>query len=362
MHSDLTPKGRGAVRDIPNRFEKYSHEIREDFVRHCLSSDEQLIDNRSRYLPVYPKTIVNKVASPDVGVMYSLNPYQGCEHGCAYCYARPTHEYWGNNAGLDFEKVIYIKHNAPDLLQKFINGKTWRPTPISLSGNTDCYQPAERRYKLTRACLEVFLKHRHPVGIITKNHLALRDLELLKALAELKLVRVVVSMTTLSEGLRRVMEPRTSSVMKRLEMIRRLSEARIPVSVLMAPIIPSINSHEVLQMAKAVAHAGALDMGYTIVRINGAVEPVFTAWLHRHWPSKADRVLKLIRQCHAGQLADFRIGTRMKGEGQFAEHVRDMMQLAKHKYFKKKQLPEWNTEIFQKQVNGQLQLNFDRFS
>ncbi len=230
--------------------------MRDDFLEYCWKEGELAEKNKTEYLPIFPKTIVNKVTSPDVGMSYSMNPYQGCEHGCIYCYARNTHEFWGYSAGLDFERKILIKENAPYLLEEMLKTKNWKAETIVLSGNTDCYQPAEKKFEITRACLEVFLKYKHPVGIITKNTLILRDLDLLRELTKDRLIGVNISVTSLSEKTRRLLEPRTATIAKRLETIKILSENNIPVNAMLAPIIPGINSHELLQLARAVSEKG----------------------------------------------------------------------------------------------------------
>lgn len=356
MDPDSTIKGRGAQINISNRFFELSHEIRDDFLEYCAKEGEDADKNKTLFLDVFPKTIVNKVTSPDVGMGYSMNMYQGCEHGCIYCYARNTHEFWGYSAGLDFERRILVKKEAPLLLEKFIKRKSWEAHPIVMSGNTDCYQPAEKRYEITRKCLEVFLKYRHPVGIITKNALILRDLDLLKALAKDNLVAVNISITSLSEDTRRVLEPRTATIKKRLETVKNLSEHGIPVNVMMAPIIPSINSHEVLALAKKVSEMGALSMGHTIVRLNGAIGEIFTDWIKKTMPDRAVKVLHQIESCHGGHLNDSRIGTRMRGEGEIAKQINDMVKLAKLKYFKNKSMPKLNTSLHEQFKDGQLKL------
>ncbi len=225
-----------------------------------------------------------------------------------------------------------------------------------MSGNTDCYQPAEQEFKLTRQCLEVFLKYKHPVGIITKNAMILRDLDLLKALARDNLITVNLSITSLSEETRRVLEPRTATIKKRLETVKILSDNGIPVNVMMAPIIPSINSHEVLPLAKRVSEMGALSMGHTIVRLNGAIGEIFTDWINKTMPDRADKVLHQIASCHGGNLNDSRYGTRMRGEGEIANQINAMVKLAKLKYFKGKSMPELNTTLHEQFKDGQLKL------
>ncbi|MCH7523448.1 MAG: PA0069 family radical SAM protein [Bacteroidetes bacterium] len=349
-------KGRGAQRNVHNRFFELSHEIRDDFLEYCQKEGEEPDKNKTLYLDVFPKTIVNKVTSPDVGMMYSMNPYQGCEHGCVYCYARNTHEFWGYSAGLDFERRILIKKEAPRLLEELLKKKSWKAHPIVLSGNTDCYQPAEKQYKITRQCLKVFLKYRHPVAIITKNALILRDLDILKELTKDNLIGVNISITTLSENTRRILEPRTATIKKRLETVKILSDNGIPVNVMLAPIIPSINSHEILPMAKAASDYGAISIGYTIVRLNGAIGQIFTDWIHKTMPDRADKVLHQIAECHGGNLNDSRYGTRMRGEGKIAEQIHALMRLAKLKYFKNKSMPKLNAQLHQEYKIGQLKL------
>ncbi len=284
MDSKRTIKGRGAQLNTHNRFFELSHKTRDDFLEFCRKEGEEADKNKTLYLEVFPKTIVNKVQSPDVGMSYSMNPYQGCEHGCIYCYARNSHEFWGYSAGLDFERRILVKKKAPELLEKLLKKKTWKAHPIVMSGNTDCYQPAEKQFEITRQCLELFLKYKHPVSIITKNALILRDLEILKALAKDNLISVNISITSLSEETRRILEPRTATTKKRLETVKRLSENGIPVNVMLAPIIPSINSHEILALAKAVSEHGASSMAHTIVRLNGAIGEIFTDWIKKTMP------------------------------------------------------------------------------
>lgn len=356
MNPKPTIKGRGAQLNVHNKFFELSHEIRDDFLEYCAKEGEEADKNKTLYLPVFPKTIVNKVESPDVGMAYSMNMYQGCEHGCIYCYARNSHEFWGYSAGLDFERRILVKKDAPKLLEALLKKKSWKAHPIVMSGNTDCYQPAEKEFELTKQCLEVFLKYKHPVAIITKNALILRDLELLKALAKDNLINVNISITSLSETTRRVLEPRTATIKKRLETVKVLSQNNIPVNVMLAPIIPSINSHEILLLAKAVSDAGALSIAHTIVRLNGAIGEIFTDWIKKTLPDRADKVLHQIESCHGGNLNDSRYGTRMRGEGKIAEQINMLVRLARKKYFKDKAMPKLNTELHEQYKDGQLKL------
>lgn len=356
MEKESYIKGRGAQANVKNRFHEMSHEMRDDFLEYCRLEGEEADPDKTQYLKVFPKTIVNKVESPDVGMGYSMNPYQGCEHGCIYCYARNSHEYWGYSAGLDFERQILVKENAPQLLEDKIRSKRWKAHPIVLSGNTDCYQPAEKHFQITRKCLKVFLKYRHPVGIITKNSLVIRDLDVLKALAEDNLVVVNVSVTSLSEETRRVLEPRTASIKKRLETVRVLSEHGIPVNVMIAPIIPAINSHEILPLARAAAENGAVSIAHTIVRLNGAIGEIFSEWIRKAMPDRAEKVLRQIEDCHGGNLNDSRYGLRMTGEGKIAQQIHSLFQAAGRKYFADTSYPHLNTSLHESFKDGQLKL------
>lgn len=349
-------KGRGAQKRIHNRFFELSHELRDDFLNYCEAEGELADKNQTKYIEVFPKTFVNKVQSPDVGMGFSANPYQGCEHGCVYCYARNSHEYWGYGAGLDFERTILYKTSAPELLEKHITKKSWEGHPIVFSGNTDCYQPLERKLGITRKCLEVMLKWKHPTGIITKNSLLLRDLDILKELAQINCISVNISITSLSEKTRRLLEPRTASIKQRLKVVEVLSEHDIPVRVMMAPIIPSLNSHEILPLVKKVSELGAKDVAYTVVRLNGQIAEIFSDWIHKALPDRAERILNQIAHCHGGSLNDSRFGTRMRGEGNFALQINETMALAKRKYLPKEKLAALDSTHFLQLKNPQTRL------
>ncbi|PZD77446.1 PA0069 family radical SAM protein [Mesonia sp. K7] len=350
-------RGRGAQLQAKNKYLNHFHENEAEYLEHCHLENESPFDEKTHFQEIFPKTFVNKVSSPDVGMGYSANPYQGCEHGCIYCYARNSHEYWGFNAGLDFEKQILVKKNAPQLLEEFILKKTWQGKTIVFSGNTDCYQPIERKLEITRKCLEVMVKYKHPTGIITKNSLILRDLDLLKQLAERNLIRVSLSITTLEEKTRRMVEPRTTTIKQRFKTLETLAENNIPVNVMMAPIIPGINSHEILKLAKKVSDLGASSIAFTVVRLNGAIAEVFKDWIEKTYPLKAKKVLHLIESCHNGNLNDSRYGTRMKGEGEFAEQIHQQFKIARLKYFSgKKKAPPMSNFLFLEQKNGQYKL------
>ena len=355
MSSKSVIKGRGAQKNVQNRFFELSHEKRDDFLEFC-ARDGEAADNKTQYLSIFPKTIVNRVKSPDAGMDYSMNPYQGCEHGCIYCFARNTHEFWGYSAGLDFERKILVKKNSAKLLEQFIRHKNWRAQTIVMSGNTDCYQPAEQQYKITRECLKLFWKYRHPVSIITKNSAILRDLDILKKLSEHRLISVNMSITSLSEKTRRMLEPRTTSIKKRIETVKTLSDNDIPVNVMLAPIIPSINSHEILKLAEFVSEAGASKLSHTVVRLNGAIGEIFTDWIKKTMPDRADKVLNQIANCHGGTLNDSRFGTRIRGEGEIAKQINDLVKLANLKYFKGRTMPKLNTEMHEAFKDGQMKL------
>lgn len=349
-------KGRGAQQNVTNRFFEFTHEERDDFKEYVMQENGELPQPKTTFIKTYPKTIVNKVSSPDISMQYSLNPYQGCEHGCIYCYARNSHQYWGYGAGLDFEQKILVKENAPQLLEKHFQKKSWEVTPIILSGNTDCYQPIEKKVEITRSLLKVFLKYKHPVGIITKNALVQRDIDILKELAKDNLTRVMISVTSLSDKTRRVVEPRTASIRKRLQTIEKLTGAGIPVGVMVAPIIPGINSHEIIPIVKAVADCGALKINHTIVRLNGAIAGIFEDWIRTALPHRADKVLHQIASCHGGNLNDTQYGRRIKGEGHIAAQINRQFEIANHKYMRDRDLPSLNCQAFIRTNKGQLGL------
>lgn len=349
-------KGRGAQHNPHNRFQRLKYEAEDAYREYCALEGEPETSARTRYIDIHPKTILTRNNSPDVPFNYSINPYQGCEHGCTYCYARNSHEFWGYSAGLDFEKVILVKHQAPKLLEQHFRSGKWQPEMICLSGNTDCYQPAERRFGITRQLLEVFWKYRHPVGIITKNSLVLRDLDLLREMARLRLIRVVVSITTLREELRRTMEPRTASVQQRLKTVELLAEAGVPVSVNMAPIIPGLNSDEIPALVEAVAKRGAQRVNYIAVRLNGQIADIFDQWVHQAFPERADKVLALVKQIHGGQLNDSRFGARMRGEGAYMEGVRQLFQAAVSKHLPEHSIVPLDYSLFEQKINPQLSL------
>lgn len=341
-------KGRGSQLNPANRFLKNSTEVYVEDLPTQEEREELLKDNpKTKYIEVFPKTILNNVDSPDIGLTWSMNPYQGCEHGCIYCYARNTHEYWGYSSGMEFEQNIMIKKNAAELLRKAFENKKWKAESVMLAGNTDIYQPAERRFNITRQLLGVFLEFRHPVSMITKNSLIERDIDILTELAKDNLVYVTLSLTTLDESLKRIMEPRTASAHSVLRTIGRLRAAGVPVNVNVAPIIPGINDEEIFDVVKAVAEAGALSAGYIVVRLNGHNSVLFEDWVTKNFPDRANKVLNQIKTMHGGKLNDSNFGRRMKGEGKFAELIRNQFILARNKFMPGRTMPPLNYDLFE---------------
>ncbi len=316
------PRGRAAGSNPTNRFERIAVELEEPAP----------VRVETVYLSDTSRTVLSYNDSPDVPFDVSLNPYRGCEHGCIYCYARPTHEYLGFSAGLDFETRIMVKEDAPQLLAAELDSPRWKPQFIGLSGVTDPYQPVERRLGITRRCLEVLAIYRNPVGIITKNALVRRDADLLSELASFGAAGVYLSITTLDPEISRLMEPRTSHPRDRLETLRTLSEAGIPCGVLVAPVVPGLTDAEMPEILAAAADAGAAAAGFIPLRLPHAVAPLFDAWLQENFPDRRRRVLNRVRDIRGGRLNDARFGSRMKGEGEYAEQMRALFDSARRKY------------------------------
>ncbi|HEY5991131.1 MAG TPA: PA0069 family radical SAM protein [Candidatus Udaeobacter sp.] len=320
--------GRGASWSPANRFEKLHVDLTDiDFVDVDPATDEQPW-RPTQYFRDGTKSIITRNDSPDVGFETSLNPYRGCEHGCIYCYARPTHEYLGFSAGLDFESKIMVKTSASELLRTELESPRWQPQTLVLSGVTDPYQPIERKLRITRGCLEVLAKFRNPVAIITKNRLVTRDVDILRELAACNAVAVNISVTSLDANLQRVLEPRTSSPQARLDAIRQLRSAGIPTGVMVAPIIPGLTDHEVPKIVDACAKAGAQFAGYTIIRLPWAVAPLFEHWLEEHFPDRKEKVLGRIRDMRGNRLNNPQWHTRMTGEGIFAEQIASLFRVS----------------------------------
>ncbi|MGZ5446142.1 MAG: PA0069 family radical SAM protein [Thermoanaerobaculia bacterium] len=307
-------KGRGATWNPQNRFETLEY-IRDE------EAPPDDTSPRTIYLRDPTRTIIATNDSPDIGFEASINPYRGCEHGCIYCYARPTHEYLGMSAGLDFETRILVKEDAPTLLWEELNAKKWQPKLLAISGVTDPYQPIEKRLGITRGCLAVLADFRNPVAVITKNHLVTRDADLLAELAKDNAARVFVSITTLDHSLQRTMEPRTSTPDLRLDAIATLASAGVPVGVMVAPVIPALTDHEMPSILAAAKKAGARWAGYVALRLPWAVAPLFEQWLTEHFPDRKEKVLNRVRELRDGKLYDAKWGVRGRGTGIFADQM-----------------------------------------
>ena len=316
------PPGRGAQSNPPNRFERLQVDPDPD----C--DPEERPHPRTQFFPDASESLLTKNDSPDLGFSAGLNCYRGCEHGCAYCFARPYHEYLGFSSGLDFETKIMVKLRGPELLRRELSARRWQPQPIAMSGATDCYQPAERTFRLTRGCLAVCAELRHPIFIITKNALVTRDLDLLVELNRHQCIAVHISVTTLDADLAGKLEPRASRPPARLRAIRELSAAGIPVGVMVAPVIPGLTDHELPAILAAAAEAGAKRAGYVLLRLPHAVKEVFTQWLDAHAPGKKARVLDRTKVLRGGKLYDSAWGSRLRGEGIFAEQLRDLFEMS----------------------------------
>jgi DNA repair photolyase len=325
--SSAAIRGRGASWSPANRFEKLHVDLTDADVVDVGPEAEDTPRRPTQYFRDGTKSIITRNTSPDVGFETSLNPYRGCEHGCIYCYARPTHEYLGFSAGLDFETKIMVKSNAPELLRAELKSPRWQPQTLVLSGVTDPYQPVEKKLKITRGCLEVLARFQNPVAIITKNHLVTRDIDVLRELAACSAAAVNVSVTSLDQGLQRKLEPRTTSPQCRLDAISQLRAANIPVGVMVAPIIPGLTDHEVPNILAACAKAGAQFAGYTIVRLPWAVAPLFEQWLEEHFPNRKQKVLGRIRSMRQNRLNHSEWHTRMTGKGIFAEQIASLFKI-----------------------------------
>ncbi len=348
--------GRGASWSPANRFEKLHLDVTDVDVVDPVAAAEERPRRATQFFRDATKTIIARNESPDVGFETSVNPYRGCEHGCIYCFARPSHEYLGFSAGLDFESRIMVKMDAPQLLEAELASPKWKPQVIMMSGVTDPYQPVEQKLKLTRRCLEVLARFRNPVAMITKNRLITRDIDLLSELAAHQAAAVNISVTSLDEKLQRVLEPRTSSPRARLDAVAQLRAAGIPVGVMVAPVIPGLTDHELPAIVDACAKAGAQFAGYTIVRLPWAIAPLFEHWLDEHFPEKKEKVLQRIRSIRGGgeRLNDPRWGSRLVGEGIFAEQIRSMFAVASRRAgFGDR--PKLSTAAF-RQPNEQLKL------
>lgn len=355
MHHKI--KGRGAAIQPTNPYLSVRHEPDWEHV----AEDDELLAQLGRpatqYLPDESQTIVTENNSPDVGFRYSVNPYLGCAHGCSYCYARPSHEYLGMSAGLDFETKVFVKYRAAELLHKFLARPQWKPETIAFSGVTDCYQPAERDFRLTRGCLEVAAGCCQPVGIVTKNALVTRDIDLFQQLAAHHAIRVSISITTLDATLARTMEPRTSVPAARLRTLTELSRAGIPTSVIVAPVIPGLNESEIPAILQAARAAGAQSAAFILLRLPTTVGQVFWDWLQRNYPDRRGRVETLVRATRQGKLNDSQFGRRQRGTGPVAESIADTFRVWTKKLGYDEQMTALSSESFLRpNASGQLTL------
>jgi DNA repair photolyase len=344
--------GRGAAINPPNRFEAAHVEIDPDLP------PEERPNPKTQFYFDATESLLTPNDSPDVGFDVGLNCYRGCEHGCAYCFARPFHEYLGWSSGLDFETKILVKDRAPALLRRELSKPRWKPQTVGMSGVTDCYQPAERHFKLTRQCLEVLAEFRNPVAIITKNFLVTRDIDILAELARWDCVAVNVSVTTLDSDLAGKLEPRAARPDHRLKAIRMLSEAGIPVNALVAPVIPGLTDHEIPAILDAVADAGAKRASMVLLRLPWAVKDIFTSWLEAHVPGKKERVLDRVRQMRGGKLYDAEWGKRMKGEGTFAKQISDLFTISARRAGLNQTPIQLSTRHFKRPAGAQLELSY----
>lgn len=321
-------RGRGALENPTSRFEKLGFSAEPD-------PDDPDGESRQLKTQVFrdsSRTIISTNNSPDIGMEATINPYRGCEHGCIYCYARPTHEYLGLSAGLDFETKIFAKPEAPKLLEEKLKSPSWQPKVVTLSGVTDCYQPIERSLKITRGCLEVLADFRNPVAIITKNHMVMRDIDLFQELASYDAASVNLSITTLDSSLSRRMEPRASVPAMRLKAIEALAKAGVPVGIMIGPVLPGLTEHEIPAILESVASAGAQSAHYTMLRLPYGVKDLFRTWLEEHYPDRAAKVLNRVREMRDGQLNDSEFGTRMTGTGFYADQIARIFDLYKKRY------------------------------
>lgn len=355
-------KGRGTHLQTANRFEENHYEVDDDSLEDwCHADPEQLADQfekrpQTQCLKDDSQTIITRNHSPDLGFEYSLNPYRGCEHGCSYCYARPYHEYLGYSAGLDFETRLMVKEKAPELLEAELARKSWKPRTLACSGVTDCYQPIERRYRITRECLRVLRDFRNPIGVVTKNALVTRDIDYLTELAHFNASVVAISLTSLDPDLAGKLEPRATRPSGRLDAIRELAHAGVPVGISLAPVIPGLNDHEIPAILEAAREAGASFASYSIIRLPFSVRDIFADWLDNHFPGKKEMILGRIREMRGGQLNDNRFGFRMSGSGIVADQVRTLFAVAHQRAGFPNHHPKLEIAHFRRRMPGQLEL------
>ncbi|MCX6144537.1 MAG: PA0069 family radical SAM protein [Ignavibacteriales bacterium] len=351
-----TVKGRGASFNPKNRFETLALEKAPEGFSEYFEDPEEGRSILTKFYVDQSRSILAKNDSPDIGFTYSVNPYRGCEHGCIYCYARPTHEYLGFSSGLDFETKIMVKPAAAVLLDEQLSRSSWQPQTVMLSGDTDCYQPIEKKLQITRRCLEVFLEHRNPVSIVTKNALVQRDADILRELASMNLVTVTISITSLNHDLIRKMEPRTSIPAKRLETINTLTKQGIPVAINACPIIPGLNDVEIPSILEASSRCGARHAGYAIVRLPNSVKDLFVDWLKRELPDRASTILNRIREVRNGKLTCADFGKRLNGEGQLAETIEQLFQTSCKRLSLNESKLTLSTSLFRRTTTPQINL------
>jgi len=348
-------KSRSTIINTPNRFEELYIDYHDENIEHNIY-DEEFHVIETKFFNDSSKSVLAKNDSPDLGFDFSINPYRGCEHGCIYCYARPSHEYLGFSSGVDFESKIMVKRDAAALLDYEFEKISWKPQTIMLSGNTDCYQPVERKLQLTRELLKVFLKFRNPVAVITKNALIQRDVDILRQLAELELVSVTISITTLNRNLSRKLEPRTSVPKKRIETIELMAKNNIPVGINLAPIIPGLNDEEIPSILKAASFAGAIWAGNVMLRLPYKIKELFIEWLHRNYPEKAFKIINRIKDTRGGKLSETEFGKRLSGEGEIAEAIHKLFKINCEKYGLNKRKVKLITKNFKRHQNAQMDL------
>jgi DNA repair photolyase len=336
-------KGRGSKIQPKNIYLKT-----EEVFEHVEGIDEPKWTHRpiTKFIPTSAKNALSKNDSPDLPLSYSVNPYQGCEHGCVYCYARNSHQYWGYDAGLGFETTILVKHDIVAKLSRAFDAKHYKVQPIMLSGNTDCYQPAEMKFKLTRGILNLCLEYGHPISVITKNTLIERDIDLLQALAQKKLVHVYFSINHLDPKLKALLEPRTAIASKKIRLIEKFESYGVPCGIMVAPIIPSINTEDIAPIIREAAMAGARKAGYTVVRLNGQVKQIFQNWLENHFPERVEKVMHQIESMHGGKVNDTKWGRRIKGEGPMAVWIKQVFNQSVKKYMEGRTMPSYDLSQF----------------
>jgi DNA repair photolyase len=350
-------KGRGAQSNPGNRFENFHIEpFKDDEIGNDSDPGEIKYRIPTQYFKDDSRTVISVNNSEDIGFDYSFNPYRGCEHGCVYCYARPSHEFLGFSAGLDFETKIMIKEDAHKILEKEFKKKSYKPDLIVFSGNTDCYQPVEQKLKLTRKALEVCLNYRNPVTIITKNSLVQRDIDILKELNEFNLVSVTLSITSLDKSLTVKMEPKSSIPLKRLETIEKLAENKIPVGVNIAPVIPGLNDEEIPAILKAASERGAQYAGFVLLRLPYSVKDLFVKWLNEEFPDRAGKIINRIKDMRGGKLNESEFFKRFTGEGEFAETIKNLFTLSCRKYGLNKRYYNLSVSSFRRSVDAQLEM------